>query len=94
MNETPKGKGRGRPKKSGFKGRKLDFTHVPDLVIQPSDHVSNITVSCKDNSVNQLISPTSTTLAENVPVRLINGENVCFFNSTVQIFYSLIPYQS
>ena len=84
MNETPKGKGRGRPKKRGFKGRKLDFTHAPDLVTQPSDPVSNITVSCEDNSVNSVISPiTTTTLTENVPVRLINGENVCFFNSTV-----------
>ena len=31
-------------------------------------------------------------VSENVPVPLINDANVCFFNSVVQVFYSLSPF--
>ena len=47
----------------------------------------------ENNYVNNLPAPEIITTAERVPVPLINRENVCFFNSVVQVLFSLIPFR-
>ena len=65
---------------------------VSDLKPASSDKTQSETVV--NSSANFSESNEVITLTDNVPVPLKNGENVCFFNSVVQVFYSLMPFRA
>ena len=85
--ETPKG--RGRPKKTknitGVAKRKLEFTSA-DTDMSVNSASQNISVAQSDL---QLPITDINSMTENIPVPLKNSlssrENVCFFNSVVQV---------
>ena len=47
----------------------------------------------ESDSVSNLPRPEIHNLIEKRPVQLRNRENVCFFNSVVQVLFSLIPFR-
>jgi O-acetyl-ADP-ribose deacetylase (regulator of RNase III) len=57
------------------------------------DPVTNTTTAYENNLVNNLPATEIINIAEKVPVPLRNTENVCFFNSVVQVLFSLIPFR-
>ena len=60
----------------------------------PGYEASNIMRNIPVAPLNYSESNEAITLTENVPVPLKNRENVCFFNSVVQVFYSLIHFRA
>ena len=87
LNDTPK---KGRPKKMGFKGtpKKLDTISFARTPIANKKDVSDRNIDVDFN----ISSPFLLTDVRdpNIPVGLENeGVNLCFFNSVIQVLYSL-----
>ena len=100
--EAPKG--RGRPRKKGFRGRKLNFTNIDtetkncnvlaNTDQQPPGHGNSPMVISGDDITHSSIDA-DIEIRELVPVALKNSrENACFFNSVAQVFYSLVQFRA
>ena len=68
---------------------------------KPSEHTDNNTIEMADSSIDfstnrdNIPIAENTAVAENIPVALQNsGHNVCFFNSAVQVLYSLLSFRT